>query len=353
MADHATVASHGAGTLPVATVAPQPPAGIAGPGDGTAQGSAQLVLIRPARAKRRRFTITRVPRLARRAVGPIAAVALWQLVCSERVFTSFEVASPAAVFDAGRQMASQGVLASNLLISLQRVAEGLVLGVGAGVFLAVLCGLFWVGEDLIDPVIQAFRAVPILGLVPLVIIWFGVGETPKVFLIALGCLFPIYLNTYAAIRNVDNKLVEAGRTFGLNRLGLIFQVILPGALPGFLVGLRFALVASWIIDVVAEEINAQSGLGYLINQHTLLQALCARHRPAVLLVTHDVQEAVLLADRAVVLTEGKITLDVPVGLPRPRDPAEPAFQELRTRLLVELGVDEPRLAAAAAKARAT
>jgi len=87
--------------------------------------------------------------------------------------------------------------------------------------------------------------------------------------------------------------------------------------------------------------------------HTLLQALCARHRPAVLLVTHDVQEAVLLADRAVVLTEGKITLDVPVGLPRPRDPAEPAFQELRTRLLVELGVDEPRLAAAAAKARAT
>jgi len=108
--------------------------------------------------------------------------------------------------------------------------------------------------------------VPILGLVPLVIIWFGVGETPKVFLIALGCLFPIYLNTYAAIRNVDNKLVEAGRTFGLNRLGLTFQVILPGALPGFLVGLRFALVASWIIDVVAEEINAQSGLGYLINQ---------------------------------------------------------------------------------------
>jgi sulfonate transport system permease protein len=123
-----------------------------------------------------------------------------------------------------------------------------------------------VGEDLIDPVIQAFRAVPILGLVPLVIIWFGVGEVPKIFLIALGCLFPVYLNTYAAIRNVDNKLVEAGRTFGLSRLGLVFRVILPGALPGFLVGLRFALVGSWIIDVVAEEINAQSGLGYLINQ---------------------------------------------------------------------------------------
>ena len=224
------------------------------------------MLIRPARARRRRFTITRVPRLARRAIGPIAAIALWQLVCSRGLFTSFELASPVAVFDAARELAAQGVLQSNLLISLQRVAIGLLLGVGTGVFLAVLCGLFWVGEDLIDPVIQAFRAVPILGLVPLVIIWFGVGEAPKVFLIALGCLFPVYLNTFAAIRNVDNKLVEAGRTFGLSRLGLVFRVILPGALPGFLVGLRFALVGSWIIDVVAEEINAQSGLGYLINQ---------------------------------------------------------------------------------------
>jgi sulfonate transport system permease protein len=146
------------------------------------------------------------------------------------------------------------------------VAEGLVLGVAAGVALAVICGLFWLGEDLLDPVIQAARAVPILGLVPLAIIWFGVGETPKVFLIALGCTFPVYINTYAAIRGVDIKLVEAGQTFGLRRWGLVERVILPGAVPGFLTGLRFALVGSWIIDVVAEEINAQSGLGYLINQ---------------------------------------------------------------------------------------
>ena len=136
----------------------------------------------------------------------------------------------------------------------------------ASLLAAVLSGLFWVGEDLLDPVIQAARAVPILGLVPLVIIWFGVGEFPKVFLIALGCLFPVYINTYAAIRGVDVKLVEAGQTFGLNRLGLVRRVILPGSLPGFLVGLRFALVGSWLVDVVAEEINAQSGLGYLINQ---------------------------------------------------------------------------------------
>ena len=224
-----------------------------------------VTLIRPAAVRQRRSVI-RIPRLARRAIGLLVALGLWQLASSLGLFTSVEVASPIAVIDAGRELWAQGALQSNLLISLQRVAAGLALGVAAGVFLALVCGLFWVGEDLIDPVIQAARGVPILGLVPLAIIWFGVGEVPKVFLIALGCMFPVYLNTYAGIRGVDVKLVEAGQTFGLNRWGLIRKVILPGALPGFLVGLRFALVAAWVIDVVAEEINAQSGLGYLINQ---------------------------------------------------------------------------------------
>jgi sulfonate transport system permease protein len=234
------------------------PVSAGGPGGGA------ITLTRPARARQRRAI--RVPRLVRRAIGPIAAVGLWQLVCSLGVFTSVEVASPVAVLDAGRQLWADGALQSNLAISLQRVAEGLTIGVAAGVALAVVCGLFWVGEDLLDPVIQASRAVPILGLVPLVIIWFGVGELPKVFLIALGSMFPVYLNTYAAIRGVDVKLVEAGQTFGLNRWGLVRRVILPGALPGFLVGLRFALVGSWLIIIVAEEINAQSGVGYLIMQ---------------------------------------------------------------------------------------
>lgn len=154
----------------------------------------------------------------------------------------------------------------NLLISLRRVLEGLGLGVGIGLTLAVLSGLFRAGEDLLDPVVQAARAVPILGLVPLAIIWFGVGEMPKIFLIALGSTFAIYINTFAGIRSVDQKLVEAGETFGLTRWGLVRRVILPGALPNFLVGLRLALVGSWLIVIVAEEINAQSGIGYLIMQ---------------------------------------------------------------------------------------
>ena len=219
----------------------------------------------PAR-NRSRATRTRVPRLVRRAIGPLLVLALWQLLCSLGVFSSVEVASPSAVFDAGRQLWDQGSLQSNLVVSLRRVGEGLLLGVGLGLVLAVAAGLSHLGEDLLDPVLQAARAVPILGLVPLAIIWFGVGETPKVFLIALGCTFPVYINTHAGIRSVDMKLVEAGRTFGLSRWGLIRQVVLPGSLPGFLVGLRFAIVGSWLIIIVAEEINAQSGIGYLIMQ---------------------------------------------------------------------------------------
>lgn len=224
-----------------------------------------VTLTRPAPYRKRRGVL-HVPRPVRRAIGPLVALGLWQLVCSLGVFTSTEVASPVAVFNAGRQLWASGALQSNLEISLQRVAEGLIIGVGVGVFLAVVCGLFRVLEDLLDPVVQTARAVPVVGLLPLFIIWFGVGELPKVILIAVGTTFPIYINTYAAIRGVDVKLVEAGQSFGLTGWGLVRRVILPGTLPGFLVGLRFALIGSWLLVIFAEEINAQSGLGYLLTQ---------------------------------------------------------------------------------------
>jgi sulfonate transport system permease protein len=228
-------------------------------------GSPAIVLTRPIPPRRRRISV-RIPRWVWRVVGPLAVLGFWQLVCSLGVFTEVEVASPVQVFDAARQLWDEGALQSNLLISLQRVAEGLAVGVSLGVVLAVVSGLFRLGEDLLDPVIHMARSVPILGLLPLAIIWFGVGETPKIFLIALGTTFPVYLNTYAGIRGVDIKLVEAGETFGLSRWGLVRKVVLPGALPGFLTGLRFALVGCWLIIIVAEEINAQSGIGYLIMQ---------------------------------------------------------------------------------------
>jgi sulfonate transport system permease protein len=235
--------------------------------DAAPAAEANIELTRPSvtgtARRRRRFAI---PRIARRAIGLIAVLAVWQLVCSAHVFTPVEVASPAQVWDATRELWKEGALQHNLWVSLRRVIQGLALGVAVGVALAVLSGFFHVAEDLLDPVLQAARAVPILGLLPLFIIWFGVGEAPKIYLIALGCVFPVYINTFGAIRGVDAKLVEAGRTFGLGRLGLIGRIILPGSLPGFLVGLRFALISSWLIVIVAEQINAQSGIGYLIMQ---------------------------------------------------------------------------------------
>lgn len=225
-----------------------------------------IELTRPAVGHGRRQSGLKVPRLLRRAIGPIAVLVIWQVVCSAHVFTSVEVASPVQVWDAARELWKEGALQHNLWVSLRRVIEGLVLGVATGVILALLSGFFHLAEDLMDPVLQGARAVPILGLLPLFVIWFGVGEAPKVYLIALGCLFPVYINTFGAIRGVDAKLVEAGRTFGLGRLGLIARIILPGALPGFLVGLRFALIGSWLFVIVAEQINSESGIGYLITQ---------------------------------------------------------------------------------------
>jgi sulfonate transport system permease protein len=207
----------------------------------------------------------RLPRLVRRAIGPVVLVATWQLLCTAEVVDKVMLASPSEVLRAGRELAASGDLQSNLAISLQRVAIGLAIGTTIGLLLALAAGLSKLGEDLLDPVVQIVRAVPILGLVPMALIWFGVDEAPKIFLIALGVTFPVYINTFAAIRAVDTKLVEAGTTFGLGRLGTIGRVLLPGAVPGFLVGLRFALVGSWLIIIIAEQINAKSGLGYLIN----------------------------------------------------------------------------------------
>jgi sulfonate transport system permease protein len=208
----------------------------------------------------------RVPRLAVRVVGPLAVLGLWQLLCTLGVFTQDTIPSPVSVFQAGQQLWDSGQVQSNFAVSLERVGAGLVIGTTIGLALAMISGLFRIGEDLVDPLVQILRSVPILGLVPLVIIWFGVGETPKIFLIALGCVFAVYINTHAAIRGVDANLAEMGEVFGLSRLGMAGRVLLPGALPGFLVGVRLALVGSWLIVVVAEEINAQSGLGYLLAQ---------------------------------------------------------------------------------------
>jgi sulfonate transport system permease protein len=175
------------------------------------------------------------------------------------------LAAPSTVAATFWGMVQSGELASNLLVSFFRVAIGMTLGVVIGSALALIAGLSRLGEDAVDPPIQMLRTLPVLALSPLFIVWFGIDETPKVGLIALAVTFPIYLNLFNGIRAVDPKLIEAAQSFGLRGWSLIRHVILPGALPSFLLGLRFALAVAVLVLVVAEQINAQAGLGYLIN----------------------------------------------------------------------------------------
>jgi len=207
-----------------------------------------------------------------RFLGPLFVLAIWQLVVTVGHTSAEVMPSPENVWNTGRHLAADGTLTSALAVSLRRVGLGLLLGVAIGSGLALISGLSLIGERLIDPVMHMFRTMPVLALLPLFVLWFGIGEKAKVFIIAHATLFPIYINLYAGIRGVDEKLVTAGKVLGLRRWGLIRHVILPGAWPQFLTGLRLALGVSWLVLVAAEEINASSGLGYLItNAQNLLQ----------------------------------------------------------------------------------
>ncbi|HEX4110433.1 MAG TPA: ABC transporter permease [Solirubrobacteraceae bacterium] len=199
-----------------------------------------------------------------RFLGPLILLGVWQLAVSVGHASPLSLPSPSNVFTTGRHLVANGTLISALLVSLRRVGLGLALGVAIGGSLALLSSLSLVGERLIDPVMHMFRTMPVLALLPLFVVWFGIGEKAKVFIVGWAVVFPIYINLYAGVRSVDEKLVTAGKVLGLGRWGLIRHVILPGALPQFLTGLRLALGVSWLVLVAAEEINATSGLGYMI-----------------------------------------------------------------------------------------
>jgi sulfonate transport system permease protein len=162
-------------------------------------------------------------------------------------------------------MIRSGELPANLLVSFGRAMVGLAIGVTIGTVLGLAAGLSRPGDAVIDPVMQIKRTIPVVALSPLFIVWFGIGETPKIALIAFATIFPIYLNLHNGIRGVDVRLMDMGRSFGLSRAALIRHVVLPAALPSLLVGLRYSLSIAVILLVIAEQINASAGLGFLIN----------------------------------------------------------------------------------------
>ncbi|MFJ8504399.1 ABC transporter permease [Streptomyces avermitilis] len=209
---------------------------------------------------------TRVPRWLRRTSGPVLLLLLWQLLSSTGVLTSDVLASPGRIAQVARDLVADGSLPNAMGVSLQRVAVGLLFGAVIGTGLALVSGLFRVGEDLVDASVQMLRTVPFVGLIPLFIIWFGIGEAPKIAIVTLGVSFPLYLNVYAGIRGVDSQLIEAGESLGLSRWGLVRHVVLPGALPGAMTGLRYSLGIAWLALVFAEQINADAGIGFLMVQ---------------------------------------------------------------------------------------
>jgi sulfonate transport system permease protein len=201
-----------------------------------------------------------------RGIGPLVLLAAWSIAAGTGRLDPRILPAPWTVVDTGWQLWQAGTLGPDLAISLQRAAEGFALGLTAGVVLALLAGLSRIGAALIDGNVQINRALPILGMIPLFILWLGIGETFKISIIAIAVYIPIYINLSAALSAIDLRYVELAETLGLSRRRFLREVVVPGALPGFFTGLRLGVTGAWLALVVVEEVNATSGLGYLMYQ---------------------------------------------------------------------------------------
>ncbi len=230
--------------------------------EGAATGASSAV-------RRRRVRVTGW----RRVISPLALLGVWQLSSALRLVSTTKLPPPSTVVSTAYHLiahnsAAYGTLQHALVVSLGRMALGFAFGGAAALLLALVAGLSRWGEEAVDPIMQMLRTLPLFGLVPVFIVWFGIGQLPKILLVALGAAIPLYLNTFSGIRGVDGRLGELGRSLGLNRRETLVHIILPGALPETLVGLRQSLGVAWLALVVAEQVNANAGLGFMINQGT-------------------------------------------------------------------------------------
>jgi sulfonate transport system permease protein len=205
-------------------------------------------------------------------LAPVALVLVWQIAAHFGWLSSRILPEPLAVAKAFWALTASGELWTHGLKSLERAVLGFAIGGGLGLLLGLLNGTFKTAETLLDTTLQMARNIPALALIPLVILWFGIEESAKLFLVAVGVFFPVYLNTFHGIRAVDKGLIEMAQSYGLSGWPLYRDVILPGALPSILVGVRFSLGLVWVLLIVAETISAQSGIGYMtMNAREFLQ----------------------------------------------------------------------------------
>lgn len=201
-----------------------------------------------------------------RLIGPALVIALWWSASAIGYLDPRILSGPGTVLSTASDLVADGRLQDNVLISLQRAGLGLLFGVAAGVVLAVAAGLSRTGEYLLDGPLQIKRAIPSLAMLPLLILWLGIGEQMKVTVIALGVAVSMYINTYASLTGIDSRYVELAEGLGLSRAQFVRKVVIPGSLPGFFVGLRLGVTASWLGLIVVEQINATSGIGYMMFQ---------------------------------------------------------------------------------------
>lgn len=203
---------------------------------------------------------------------PIAILASWEIAARVGWLSSRILPEPFAVLKAGVALAATGELWQHVKVSSLRALTGFAIGGGLGLLLGLLTGSFRKVEIVLDTTLQMIRNIPPLSLIPLVILWFGIDEMAKLFLISLGVFFSVYINTFHGIRSVDPALIEMGKSYGLKGWSLYREVILPGALSSILVGVRYALGFMWVILIVAETISAQAGIGYMtMNAREFLQ----------------------------------------------------------------------------------
>jgi sulfonate transport system permease protein len=194
---------------------------------------------------------------------PAIVVLLWEAAARLGLIAPQVLPAPSSVFATAANMTQNGELFIHLGVSLLRAAAGFVIGGSIGLALGVLVGFSPFAQALLDRPIQMIRAVPFLAMLPLVIVWFGVGEAAKIFLVALAVLFPIYINTMLGIRQIDPKLMELARVIGMSRAGVVRRIVIPGAMPSILTGVRYALAHAWLALVIAETLATTRGIGFL------------------------------------------------------------------------------------------
>lgn len=213
----------------------------------------------------------RLASLALRAVLPLALLGLWWWGTDAGWISASVLVSPPQVVRTFGDLVAHQRLFHQLGVSLSLAMRGALFGAVGGLLLGAVAGLWRIGEELLDATVQMLRTIPFLAVVPLFIVWLGIGDLPKVLLISLATLFPMYLNTYNGVRNVDRRVIEAMEVFGLRGARLVTRVVIPLALPSILTGLRYCLGISVLALIAAEQINSSAGLGYLIYQAQSLQ----------------------------------------------------------------------------------